>query len=77
MIVIFGCLVSLLGFAGVVWAIVMNILGETVAGWASMVCIICFLGGIQLLSIGIIGEYIGKIYKEVKRRPRYHIEKTI
>lgn len=73
MIVVFGCLVSLLGFIGVVWAIVMNILGETVAGWASMVCIICFLGGIQLLSIGIIGEYIGKIYMETKRRPRYII----
>lgn len=48
-------------------------LGNTVSGWASTVCIICFIGGIQLLSLGIIGEYIGKIYLEVKERPRYII----
>ena len=72
----FGILFSLLGFAGVIWAIVMAILKSTVAGWTSIVCIICLLGGIQLLSLGIIGEYIGKIYLETKNRPRYIIEKT-
>lgn len=51
----------------------MWMMGKTVAGWASMICIICFLGGIQLLSLGVIGEYIGKIYMETKGRPRYII----
>lgn len=68
-----GALVSLLGFGGIVWAISMAVTGRTVAGWASTVCIICFLGGIQLLSLGVIGEYIGKIYMESKHRPRYII----
>lgn len=70
----FGFLVSLLGFVGIVWAIVMSILSRTVAGWASMTCIICFLGGIQLLSLGVIGEYVGKIYLETKERPKYIIK---
>ena len=51
--------------------------GNVVAGWVSTVLPMYFLGGIQLLSIGIIGEYIGKIYKEVKHRPRYIVEKKI
>ena len=49
------------------------ILGNTITGWASTICIILFLGGVQLLSIGVIGEYVGKIYLETKRRPRYII----
>jgi glycosyltransferase involved in cell wall biosynthesis len=50
---------------------------RAIQGWASTIIPIYFLGGIQLLSIGIIGEYIGKIYKEVKNRPRYLVEETI
>ena len=68
-----GCVVSLIGFVGIIWAIITAIMGNTVAGWASIVCIVCFLGGIQLLSLGVIGEYIGKIYLESKHRPRYII----
>ncbi len=68
-----GCVVSLIGFVGIIWAIITAILGNAVPGWASIVCIICFLGGIQLLSLGVIGEYIGKIYLESKHRPRYII----
>lgn len=68
-----GCIVSLIGFVGIIWAIITAIMGNTVAGWASIVCIVCFLGGIQLLSLGVIGEYIGKIYLESKHRPRYII----
>lgn len=69
----FGAGISILGFIAMIWAITMEIIGNTVTGWASMVCIVCFLGGIQLLSLGIIGEYIGKIYMETKARPRYII----
>lgn len=68
-----GACISVFGFLEVIWAIVMWMMGKTVAGWASMICIICFLGGIQLLSLGVIGEYIGKIYMETKGRPRYII----
>jgi hypothetical protein len=66
-------IVSLLGFVGIIWAIVSALSGHTVAGWASIICIVCFLGGVQLLSIGIIGEYVGKTYMESKHRPRYII----
>ena len=51
----------------------MALIGHTVAGWASMTSIICFIGGIQLVCLGVIGEYVGKIYMEVKPRPRYII----
>lgn len=69
----FGVLVALLSFVGVIWALVSALLGRTVSGWASMTCIICFVSGVQLISLGIIGEYIGKIYMETKGRPRYII----
>jgi glycosyltransferase involved in cell wall biosynthesis len=70
-----GLIVSLVGFIGILWAIIEAVLGNTVTGWASLVCIICFLGGVQLLSLGIIGEYVGKTYMESKHRPRYIISK--
>ena len=69
----FGALVSVISFIGVIWAVIQAILGSTVAGWASTTSIVCFMGGIQLLCLGVIGEYIGKIYMETKRRPRYII----
>ena len=69
----FGACVSVLSFIGILWAIVMAFSGHVVAGWASTVCIVCFMGGIQLLCLGVIGEYIGKIYMETKHRPRYII----
>lgn len=68
-----GLLVSLISFVGVVWAIVQGLLGSSVAGWASIICIVCFMGGVQLVCLGVIGEYIGKIYMETKARPRYII----
>lgn len=71
-----GIFVSLLGFAGIIWAIVRGLMGVTVSGWASLVCIVCFLGGIQLLSLGVIGQYVGKTYMESKHRPRYIISKS-
>ena len=69
----FGVLVALVSFIGVIWAVVQAILGNTVSGWASMTSIICFVSGVQLICLGVIGEYIGKIYMETKARPRYII----
>ena len=68
-----GIAVSLISFIGVIWAIVQAVLGSAVAGWASTICIVCFMGGVQLVCLGVIGEYIGKIYMETKARPRYII----
>ena len=69
----FGIFVALVSFLGCLWALITALCGKTVAGWASMTCIVCFVGGVQLISLGIIGEYIGKIYLETKHRPRYII----
>ncbi len=68
-----GLLVALASFAGVAWSVIQFFRGYTVSGWASMTCIICFISGVQLISLGVIGEYIGKIYLETKHRPRYII----
>ena len=69
----FGIIVALVSFIGCLWALITALCGKAVAGWASMTCIVCFVGGVQLISLGIIGEYIGKIYLETKHRPRYII----
>lgn len=68
-----GIIGAMISFIGIVWALLKDLNGYTITGWTSMVCIICFIGSIQLICIGIIGEYIGKIYMEVKQRPRYII----
>lgn len=70
----FGAIVCVFAFAMAVYALVEKLLGNTNAGWASLMMSIWFIGGVQLLAVGLIGEYIGKLYKEVKRRPRYIIE---
>ncbi len=69
----FGVFVALVSFIGCLWALITALCGKAVAGWASMTCIICFVSGVQLICLGIIGEYIGKIYMETKARPRYII----
>lgn len=68
-----GLFITLLSFIGIIWAVIAAIAGHSVAGWASLACLVCFVGGMQCLFLGIIGEYIGKIYLEVKQRPRYII----
>ena len=68
-----GLVVTIISFLLIIWAVVGKIQGSTVSGWSSMISIVCFLGGVQLLSLGVIGEYIGKIYMETKARPRYII----
>lgn len=69
----FGAIVALISFIGVIWALITALCGKAVAGWASMTCIVCFVSGVQLISLGVIGEYVGKIYLETKQRPRYII----
>lgn len=68
-----GGIIAVLSFVGVVWSVIVALLDKSVPGWASMTSIICFIGGVQLICLGILGEYIGKIYLEVKQRPRYII----
>ena len=68
-----GVVISLAAFALIVYALVSYFTGNVVSGWASSLIVTCFLGGIQLISLGVIGEYIGKIYMEAKARPRFII----
>ena len=68
-----GVVISLVAFALIVYALVSYFTGNVVSGWASSLIVTCFLGGIQLISLGVIGEYIGKIYMEAKARPRFII----
>ena len=65
-----GILISLLSFCLIIYALVGHFSGNTVPGWTSNMIAVCFIGGIQLISLGVIGEYIGKIYLETKGRPR-------
>jgi len=68
-----GLFIACVSFLFCIWALVTALCGKSVAGWASMTCIICFVSGVQLICLGIIAEYIGKIYMETKQRPRYII----
>lgn len=71
-----GLGVSLISLVMILWSLVRHFIGATVTGWSSLMCIVLFLGGVQLLCIGVLGEYVGKIYAEVKRRPRYIIQES-
>ena len=68
-----GVVISLVAFALIIYALVSYFTGNVVSGWASSLIVTCFLGGIQLISLGVIGEYVGKIYMETKGRPRFII----
>lgn len=72
-----GATIALFSLCVGVWALITKVMGEAVSGWTSMVVSMYFLGGIQLLGLGIIGEYIGKIYRETKRRPLYFVEEIV
>ncbi|MBQ3274843.1 glycosyltransferase [Candidatus Saccharibacteria bacterium] len=76
-ITILGSLISLASFIFLIYVIIGHFVNGNVAGWTTTVALVCFFGGFQILCIGIIGEYIGKIYSETKRRPRYIIEKSL
>lgn len=72
-----GGSILILAFLAGIYVLISYVSGETVQGWSSNFISIWFLGGVQLLSIGIIGEYLGKVYKETKHRPMYFIEDKI
>ena len=71
-----GFVMSVGSFFACIWALVAFLLGNTVPGWASMTCIVCLVCGVQLLCLGVIGIYVGRIYQEVKQRPRYLLSET-
>ncbi len=75
LIMTIGFIIAFFSFIGIVYVIVGKIKGTTIEGWASMASFLCLISGVQLISLGIIGEYIGKIYLETKGRPRYIIKK--
>jgi len=68
-----GILISIFSFAMIIWVLISFFNSQTVPGWSTQVICTCLIGGIQLVSLGIIGEYVGKIYLETKKRPRYII----
>ena len=72
-----GIIMSIVSVAAFIWAFIVKIAGRSELGWSSTMCSIWLIGGLQLLALGIIGEYIGKIYAEVKQRPRYIIAEFI
>ena len=77
LILFLGAVIFALSLVVLVWALIARLNGRTVSGWTSLMCSIWMIGGIQLLSLGVIGEYIGKIYAESKARPRYIIERVL
>lgn len=77
LITVSGFLVFLVSIAVIIYSIIRNAFGQTVPGWTSMMASIWGIGGLILLAIGIVGEYIGKIYLETKMRPRYIVEEIL
>ncbi len=73
----FGIIVLFISLIMIIYSIVRKIMGATVPGWTFISCSIWFLGGVQMLSIGVVGEYIGKIYSETKQRPRFIISENL
>ena len=77
LILAIGIIILIVSIFIMLYALVVKILGHTVAGWTFLTISIWFIGGLQMISIGVIGEYVGKIYNETKARPRYIIEKVL
>ena len=77
MITKFGAMISLLSSLVIFWIFYQHFVGQTVAGWSSMLASLWFIGGLLLLSIGVVGEYIGKIYLETKKRPRFIVSEFL
>lgn len=77
LILALGVAILMISILIMIYSLIVKIMGHTVDGWTFIVISIWFIGGLQMISIGVIGEYIGKIYNETKRRPRYIIETII
>ena len=77
MILGLGLFIIICSMLAAVYALISYFTGSVVPGWTSLILSIWFLGGLQLFAIGMVGQYIGKIYMEVKQRPRYNIEKIL
>jgi glycosyltransferase involved in cell wall biosynthesis len=77
MISVVGVIVSVVGLIYLIYCLIRNLTGNTIEGWTSIIGSVWLIGGIQLVALGVIGEYIGKIYYETKRRPRYLIESVL
>lgn len=77
LILALGVAILMISILIMIYSLIVKIMGHTVDGWTFIVISIWFIGGLQMISIGVIGEYIGKIYNETKRRPRYIIETVI
>ena len=74
LILYLGFIAILISFIAVIYSLVQHVSGQTIKGWTSLFASIWFIGGVQLVSLGIIGQYVGKIFIEAKKRPRYYIE---
>ena len=77
LILVLGAVIFALSLVMLLWTLIRWIAGATVSGWASLMCSIWMIGGIQLLALGVIGEYMGKVYSEAKARPRFIIERVL
>lgn len=77
MICVLGFMILFISIAIMIYSLIRKLTGNTVPGWTFLSISIWFIGGIQMISIGIIGEYIGKIYQETKQRPRYIVEEIL
>lgn len=77
LITVLGIIMVIGSIFAAVYALISYFTGNVVQGWTSLILSIWFIGGVQLLAIGLVGQYIGKIYMEVKHRPRYNIEKIL
>ncbi|MGN0745054.1 MAG: glycosyltransferase family 2 protein [Aristaeellaceae bacterium] len=77
MILNLGAVVFVISLLMLLWALIARVTGSSVAGWTSLMGSIWLIGGIQLLSLGVIGEYVGKIYSETKARPRFIIQQVL
>lgn len=77
LLLVLGSVIFMIGVVMGIYAIVQKIIGAVVPGWTSLIVSLWLIGGIQLIGIGVLGEYIGKIFKQVKERPRFTIEENV
>ena len=74
MITALGFITAFISVMFLIYVIIGHLVGHTVLGWTTIIVLVCLFGGMQIMCIGIVGEYVGKIYLETKKRPRYIVE---